>query len=388
MSEEILAAASDRGLVVEQVAKLLQRVQKEVNEGLLPATQVALAKDGELVFQASYGTAQQDSLTCIFSATKAITSAAAWLLMQEGKLAEAERVADIIPEFAANEKDQITVEQLFTHTAGFPSAPFAPLEWDDKQARLGRFTRWWLNWPPGSKFEYHASSSMYVIAELIERRSGKGYREFVRDRVLEPLGLKNLFVGLPERENARVLPCEHVGDPLTPEDYKNLGMPVPPVTEVTEEAILGFNRAEVRAVGVPGGGGFATAGDLALFHQALLHGGLPGSDELWSQATRMDVRRVRSGDFTDMMFKKPANRALGLIISGDDSRNFRGFGKTNSASAFGHNGAGGQLAWADPATGLSLGYVTPGHDRNSIRQGGRGVAISSIAAQCAPLSAG
>tara|TARA_B100000575_G_scaffold268550_1_gene247555 strand:- start:24 stop:1190 length:1167 start_codon:yes stop_codon:yes gene_type:complete len=388
MSEEILAAASDRGLVVEQVAKLLQRVQKEVNEGLLPATQVALAKDGELVFQASYGAAQQDSLTCIFSATKAITSAAAWLLMQEGKLAEAERVADIIPEFAANEKDQITVEQLFTHTAGFPSAPFAPLEWDDKQARLGRFTRWWLNWPPGSKFEYHASSSMYVIAELIERRSGKGYREFVRDRVLEPLGLKNLFVGLPERENARVLPCEHVGDPLTPEDYKNLGMPVPPVTEVTEEAILAFNRAEVRAVGVPGGGGFATAGDLALFHQALLHGGLPGSDELWSQATRRDVRRVRSGDFTDMMFKKPANRALGLIISGDDSRNFRGFGKTNSASAFGHNGAGGQLAWADPATGLSLGYVTPGHDRNSIRQGGRGVAISSIAAQCAPLSAG
>ncbi|MBK88287.1 MAG: hypothetical protein CMQ44_05475 [Gammaproteobacteria bacterium] len=388
MSEEILAAASDRGLVVEQVAKLLQRVQKEVNEGLLPATQVALAKDGELVFQASYGTAQQDSLTCIFSATKAITSAAAWLLMQEGKLAEAERVADIIPEFAANEKDQITVEQLFTHTAGFPSAPFAPLEWDDKQARLGRFTRWWLNWPPGSKFEYHASSSMYVIAELIERRSGKGYREFVRDRVLEPLGLKNLFVGLPERENARVLPCEHVGDPLTPEDYKNLGMPVPPVTEVTEEAILAFNRAEVRAVGVPGGGGFATAGDLALFHQALLHGGLPGSDELWSQATRREVRRVRSGDFTDMMFKKPANRALGLIISGDDSRNFRGFGKTNSASAFGHNGAGGQLAWADPATGLSLGYVTPGHDRNSIRQGGRGVAISSIAAQCAPLSAG
>ena len=59
---------------VEQVSKLLQRVQKEVDEGLLPAAQVALAKDGELVFQASYGTAQDDSLTCIFSATKAVTS--------------------------------------------------------------------------------------------------------------------------------------------------------------------------------------------------------------------------------------------------------------------------------------------------------------------------
>ena len=385
MSEQILAAASERGLVVDQVAKLLERAQKEVNEGLLPAAQIALAKDGELVFQASYGSAKDDSLTCIFSATKAITSAAAWLLMQEGKLSESEIVADIIPEFAANEKDQITVEQLFSHTAGFPSAPFAPLDWDDKEARLGRFTRWRLNWEPGSKFEYHASSSMYVIAELIERRSGMGYREFVRNRVLGPLGLKNLFVGLPASENARALPCEHVGDALTPEDYKKLGVPVPPVTEVTEEAILAFNRPDVRAVGVPGGGGFATAGDLALFHQALLHGGLPGSEELWPESTRTNVRRIRSGDFTDMLFKKPANRALGLIISGDDSRSFRGFGKSNSPDAFGHNGAGGQLAWADPATGLSLGYVTPGHDRNGIRQGSRGVAISSIAAQCAAL---
>lgn len=384
MSEKLLAVAREHGLVVDQVDKLLARVRKEVDDGLLPAAQVALAKDGEVVFQASYGSARDDSLTCIFSATKAVTSAAAWLLMQAGELSEEERVADIIPEFAANEKDQITVAQLFTHTAGFPSAPFAPLEWDDRDARLGRFARWRLNWQPGSKFEYHASSSMYVIAELIERRSGMGYREFVRKRVLEPLGLKNLFVGLPEHENARALPCEHVGDALTPEDYKKLGVPVPPVTEVTEEAILAFNRPDVRAVGVPGGGGFATAGDLALFHQALLHGGLPGTDELWSKDTRQDVRRIRSGDLTDMMFKRPANRALGLIISGDDSRNFRGFGKTNSPLAFGHNGAGGQLAWADPATGLSLGYVTPGHDRNSIRQGSRGVAISSIAAQCAP----
>ena len=384
MSEKLLAAAREHGLVVDQVDKLLARVRKEVDDGLLPAAQVALAKDGEVVFQASYGSARDDSLTCIFSATKAVTSAAAWLLMQAGELSEEERVADIIPEFAANEKDQITVAQLFTHTAGFPSAPFAPLEWDDRDARLGRFARWRLNWQPGSKFEYHASSSMYVIAELIERRSGMGYREFVRERVLKPLGLKNLFVGLPEHENARALPCEHVGDALTPEDYKKLGVPVPPVTEVTEEAILAFNRPDVRAVGVPGGGGFATAGDLALFHQALLHGGLPGTDELWSKDTLQHVRRIRSGDLTDMMFKKLANRALGLIISGDDSRNFRGFGKTNSPLAFGHNGAGGQLAWADPATGLSLGYVTPGHDRNSIRQGSRGVAISSIAAQCAP----
>ena len=60
---------------------------------------------------------------------------------------------------------------------------------------------------------------------------------------------------------------------MTPQEYKDLGMRVPPETEVTESAILSFNTPEVRAVGVPGGGAFATASAMTLFYQALLHGG-------------------------------------------------------------------------------------------------------------------
>ncbi len=370
-----------RGLDAERVAALLTRARREVDEGLLPAVQVALAKDGEVVLAESFGTADDDSLLCIFSATKGITSAAAWLLFQEGKLAEDERVAEIVPEFASNGKDAITVQQLFTHTAGFPHAPFRPLQWNDKAETLERFAQWRLSFEPGSQFEYHPTSSMWVIAELIERRSGQRYVDFVRERVIEPLGLTNLFVGMPAEQNARALPVEHSGEAMTEDDYRALGMPVPPDTEVTEEALLKFNTPEVRAVGVPGGGGWANAHDMALFYQALLHGGLNGT-ELWSAATRADVRRIRSGELRDPMFKKPANRGLGIIISGDESRNFRGFGKTNSPEAFGHNGAGGQLCWADPRTGLSLAYLTSGHDRNNIRQGRRGVAISSLAAEC------
>ena len=318
----------------------------------------------------------------MFSATKAITSAAAWLLFQQGELAEEERVADIVPEFATKDKGHITVGQLFSHTAGFPHAPFAPLDWDDKDKRYARFAKWWLNWDPGSRFEYHASSSMWIIAEIIERRSGETYRDFVRSQVIEPLQLQDLYVGLPTPQNPRALPCVYVGEAMTPQEYKDLGMRVPPETEVTESAILSFNTPEVRAVGVPGGGAFATASAMTLFYQALLHGGNSHASP-WSMQTLLDARRVRSGDFTDLLFKKPANRALGLIISGDKSRNFRGFGKTNSPEAFGHNGAGGQLVWADPATGISFTYLTPGHDRNSVRQGSRGVAISSLAAVCA-----
>lgn len=78
-----------------------------------------------------------------------------------------------------------------------------------------------------------------------------------------------------------------------------------------------------------------------------------------------------------------ANRSLGLILAGDDGRsNLRGLGRTVSPAAFGHNGAGGQLAWADPATGLSLGYTTNGYDRHEVRQPRRDTSIGSLAGLC------
>ena len=203
-----LEGADSIGLRPDKVAELLHRVKKEVDEGLLPATQVAMARDGKVGVFESFGTASADSLTCIFSATKAITSSAAWLLIQAGKLDEREVVADIVPEFSTNEKEAITVQQLFTHTAGFPSAPFAPLDWLDKSKRYGRFSKWRLNWEPGSRFEYHPSSSMWVVAEIIERRSGQRYVEFVQDNVLGPLGLDNLIVGLSPADGGRALDVE------------------------------------------------------------------------------------------------------------------------------------------------------------------------------------
>ena len=382
LSEAEKARVESAGLKIDKVSELLTRVQKEVKEGLLPSAQVALARNGKVGVFESYGSAKPESLTCIFSATKAITSAAAWILIQDGKLDENEIVADIVPEFGTNEKEKITVQQLFTHTAGFPSAPFAPLDWVDKDKRYARFSKWRLNWEPGTRYEYHPSSSMWVIAEVIERRSGQDYTAFVKQHVTGALGLTNLIVGLSAEEGKRALDVEYSGDPLTPEDYARMGIPEPPVTEVTEEALLNFNLDEVRAVGVPGGGGYANAHDLALFYQALLQGGLEGN-QLWSESTLNSVRSIRSGDLRDPLFRQLANRGLGIIISGDESRNFRGFGKTNSPQAFGHNGAGGQIAWVDPESGLSLAYLTSGHDRNNVRQGKRGVAISSIAAECA-----
>jgi len=386
MPDASLFAASPESVGVdpEKLEALFARVEQEVRDGLLPSAQVAVAREGRIAGMRTFGDASDDTLYVVFSATKAITSAAAWLLIQEGKLAPSERVAAIVPEFATYGKEAVTVEQLFTHTAGFPHAPFRPDEFLDHKKRLARFASWRLAWEPGSRFEYHPSSSMYVIAEIIERRAGTTYGEFVRRRIAEPLGLRDLWTGLPESLHGRLAPCVHVGEALTDEDFRRLGFPPPPLTEVTEEAIESFNRPEVRAAGIPGGGGTMTAADLALFYQALLDGGraLAGA-ELWSAATLAEARRVRTGELVDPVFRKPAQRGLGIVIAGDADRTYRGFGHTNSELAFGHNGAGGQLAWADPVTGLSLGYCTNGFDRHVIRQARRGVGISSRAAACA-----
>ncbi|MBD3648278.1 MAG: beta-lactamase family protein, partial [Pseudomonadales bacterium] len=255
---------------------------------------------------------------------------------------------------------------------------------NDKHNRLERFSNWKLNWEPGSRFEYHPTSSMWIIAELIERLSGQTFQSFVRQRIAEPLGLEDMWMGIPEEHHHRITELSHVGDALTSEDYAKLGMPEPPVTEVTEEAILGFNNSEVRKVGVPGGGGIMSAADLALFYQALVNNGKsPDGEPIWTADTLDFALEVRTGDMVDLLYGHLVHRALGVIVSGDETRNFRGFGHNNSPLAFGHGGAGGQIGWADPATGISIGYCTNGHDRNPLRQGRRGVSISNRAAVCA-----
>lgn len=80
----------------------------------------------------------------------------------------------------------------------------------------------------------------------------------------------------------------------------------------------------------------------------------------------------------------PANRTLGIVVAGDDGHaSLRGFGHTSSPRAFGHNGAGGQVAWADPATGLSFAYLTNGLDAHFLRQWRRSTGLSSRAARLA-----
>jgi len=384
---------SEVGLDPQKVDALFERAAREVNEGLLPSCQIAIARNGRVGAMRTFGHAVQggadrpatnDTLYTIFSCTKAIMSSAAWLLIGEGKLDVRERAAEIVPEFGTNGKDVVTVEQLLLHTAGFPNAPFAQSEWNVRAKRLERFAKWRPEFPPGDRFFYHPTASFWVIAEIIQRRSGMDFRRFVHERIALPLGLPGMYLGLAPELNPRVADLVYVGEALSDEELRKLGFPPMLESEVIEELILGFNLPSVREAGVPGGGGIMTAAELALFYQSVMHNRGRDGQPLWKPETLKEALRPRSGDYTDPYLGHKVNRALGVVVAGDDGMaNFRGFGKTNSPRAFGHGGAGGQIGWADPASGISLAYCTNGFDRNDIRQGRRGVAISSLAAVCA-----
>lgn len=365
-------------MTIDQTAlqALMNRARRDVDDGLLPSAQVAVAHSGELVAFETYGDATNDTRYVVYSATKAFVAGAMWALIGDGVVDVEARVAEVIPEFASNGKDVITIEQVMLHTSGFPAAPMVPTDGDTSEGRCRAFAKWRLNWEPGTAFEYHASSAHWVLAEIIERVTGSDFRDVVQARVSTPAGLSRVLGDVPSAAAELVV----VGEPASTEQMlAAFGVAELDVGEVTTAALLGFNDPAVQRVGVPGGGGVMRAADLALFYQAVLH----NPNEMWRPDVLADATTNVRNHFPDQLTGVPANRTLGLVVAGaDDRSHYRGMGRTVSAAAFGHNGAKGQIAWADPATGVSFGYCTNGLDDNAVRQPRRTTALASLAAVC------
>ncbi len=360
-------------LDVTAVQKLVDRAAEEVDAGTLPSCQLALALDGEVQLLATLGAATDASRYTVFSVTKALTGAAAWGLISDGLLAPSARVADLVPRFAENGKLDVTVEHLLTHTAGFPRAPIRAEQGATSALRVERFAGWRLDSEPGSRTEYHSVSAHWVLAEVIEQVSGRDYRAYVTERVLAPLGLTRLRLGVAPDQAADVLDVVLVGEAA-------IDGPAVPVVATTE-MLLRFNDPVVREIGVPGAGAVSDAGDVALLYQALLHN--PG--DLWDPEVLSDatghVRNTQIDPFTGV----PANRTLGLSVAGDDGKAaMREFGRSTGPRAFGASGLGGQVAWADPDSGLSFCYLTNGLHADLVTSFVRSSRIATLAARCAP----
>jgi CubicO group peptidase (beta-lactamase class C family) len=355
---------SEAALLTESATKaLVDRAQRDVLEGRLPACALAVAHENRIVLTRAFGAADTSTPFVLMSASKTVVDSAMWLLLADGRLSLDDHIADHIPEFATNGKDRVTIEHLMTHTGGFPAAPIDWPEWADREYRLKAFASWTLDSEPGSRFEYHPSSGSWVIAELIERASGVDYRNFLREHVLERLDLADaVTLGAPIEQQHRVPDPVFV---LPEETVQQLPKPMfNPDGTVTVPA--GLATAEGRAVGFPGAGVVTTAEGIALLYQAFLHN--PGN--LWDPELLSDVTsRIRVFQPDDHGIRvhgepgAPALRTLSMVIAGDlgtrnGARDF--FGDTVSEQAFGHLGLGGNLAWADPASGLSFCYLTNG----------------------------
>lgn len=381
----IAARPEDAGIDSEKLEAVFARVRRDVDDGTVPSAQVAIARHGRLAAFVTFGSAVQggaeapatnDTLYVIYSATKAIVAAAVWALIEEQQLRVEERVAAIVPEFGTNGKNAITVEQVLLHLGGFPMQSMGPRDWGTKEGRRAAFARWQLDFPPGTQWMYHAMSAHWVLAEIIEERTGLDFRRYVHQRVIDPMGLSGLYLGLPAELNARVATVQYMGPPAPPPGGYGA---------VTPEVLLALNHPVARAAGIPGGGAIGRAADLALFYQVLINGGrtLDGKQILKPETIAYATRVRTTAAHVDPALGHPVNRGLSIVVAGGDGLAFqRGMGRTVSPRAFGHNGAGGQIAWGDPQSGISLGYCSNGF-LDPEAQARKNTAIGSLAAVCA-----
>ena len=363
------------------LGRLFDRARAEVDERL-PACQLALAQHGEVLAFETFGEGVDDSTRFLmWSCTKAVVASVVWQLVGEGLLDYSRTVASYLPEFGTNGKDVVTIEQLLLHTAGFPLAPLGPQYWGTSEGRRHAFGRWRLNWEPGTRYEYHALSAGWVLAELIIEVTGRDYREEVTRRLCEPLGLSALRLGVPEDEQQDLARLSVIGTTATEADFVAAGLPWggPPV--VPPGAALALDTPAAREVGIPSGGAFSTAADVARLYQALLR----NEGGLWDADVLADATSVVHNTFPDGPKGLPANRTRGVVVRGSHAgaERMMHFGPGTSPRTFGHDGAGGQIAWADPETGLSFCFLTNGMEANGVREALRCQDFATLAAACA-----
>ena len=210
----LVPPADDRPVSPDKVERLLARARREVDQGLAPAVQIAVARHGRLVVDATFG-APDTSRFVVFSATKALVAAALWRLIDQGLVRVEEPCATYVPEFGTNGKEVVTVEHVLTHTGGFPFAPLGPPRWSTREGRLEAFSRWSLTLEPGTTFLYHPTSGHWILAEIITAVTGLDHADAIEQLVTAPLGLGRLL-GIPLDQQQGIIDAVPTGERPTP----------------------------------------------------------------------------------------------------------------------------------------------------------------------------
>jgi CubicO group peptidase (beta-lactamase class C family) len=283
MKPELAGFSSDR------LATLDGNLKSLVDGKQLAGAVWVVARHGKIVDEKSYGNAdlasqkpmQKDAIFRIFSMTKPITGVAMMMLYEEGKWKPSDPISRFIPEFrdikvfSGVDKDgkptldapghAPTMGELMSHTAGFTYGVFGatPVDKMYQEAQLlaapslkefiDRVSKLPLLYQPGEGWVY--SISVDIQGYLVEKISGKPFPDFLRERIFEPLGMKDTAFYVPEDKLGRVATIYQGGPAGLSAMPRDPDISKPP--------------------GLPSGGGglYSTARDYLRFSQMVLNGG-------------------------------------------------------------------------------------------------------------------
>ncbi len=271
---------------------------------------------------------RSDTLFGIMSMTKPITATALMILVDEGKVSVDDPVEKYIPAFAEAKTNSgepvrgLTIRRLLTHTSGLVGKQDCP---DSLEATAAMLAARPFGFQPGEKWEY--SPGMNVVGRIIEVASGQPYDQFLRQRIFEPLGMRQTTFHLTHAQRRRMATLYKLG-----KDGKSL---------IQAEPWTGLG--EPNCVPNPSAGLFSTAGDLERFYRMILHHGeLDGKRIVSADAVRQ-MTTLQTGDL-----KAGFTPGIGWGLGWGIVREPQGITGMLSPGTFGHGGAYGTQAWIDP----------------------------------------
>ena len=337
------AQPTTTSLSPERLAIALGLLKSVIDQDAVPGAATGIFHRGEPVKLAGFGlrgpspedlAVEADTIFLIASLTKPIVCAGAMLLLQDGAISLDDTVADYVPAFAAHGKAAITLRHVMTHTSGLPDQlPQSP-ELRREQAPVAEFVAavndFTPLFPAGTRVSYQ-SMGILMLAQVIERVTGRRVRDFLRERLFLPLGMHDSTLGMPEGGLTRAamsLPASFGPD--------------------SPDVGSDWNSAYWRDFGAPWGGLHSTVGDLGRFLMHVL-GDLPGPLSL---AARQAMTRDQLPP--EAIAGEPLCHRWGLGFMLDAAY----FGDLTSPRTFGHVGSTGSLYWADPETHLACVLLT------------------------------